>query len=194
VWIVSGPNPYVSRRGTFYLVEVEHGISNSVVAVDSANLKPLTCDACDKPAHKMMGKTAYCDACVARNKYGEPVELHGKVCILCSQRIGIGHDHLTSKDNEMVCEHCWKPESPRKPTHYIAMSGQHGYLPDSCNAYETYQSAVDEMASLFSLGRTRKARLFADRILELKPATDGAEYCEIVACQCTEPWSHCDEF
>ena len=79
-----------------------------------------------------------------------------------------------------------------KHTHWIAMSGSHGCLPDSCNAYETYQDSVDSLAELFSLGRTRKARLFADRILELKPRIDGAEYCEIVRCSCSSPWDHCD--
>ena len=126
------------------------------------------------------------------NKYGESVDLHGKVCILCSQRIGIGRDHLTSKDNEVVCEHCWKPEPLHEHTHWIAVSGSHGCLPDSCNAYETYQDAVDSLVDMFSLGRTRKARLFADRTLELKPRIDGAEYCEIIQCSCSSPWDHCD--
>lgn len=78
-----------------------------------------------------------------------------------------------------------------KPTHYIAMSGSHGCLPDSCNAYETYDAAVDELASMFELGRTRKARLYTDRYLELG-RNDGAEYCEIQSCQCDKPWEHCD--
>jgi hypothetical protein len=130
VWIVSGPNPYVTVHGTFYLVQTRQGDDKSIVAIDSANLKPI------KPER-------------------------------------------------------FKASIPEKLTHYIAMSGAHGCLPDSCNAYETYQAAVDTLADLFELGRTRKARLFTDRYLELKPV-DGAEYCEIVACQCTEPWSHCD--
>ena len=78
-----------------------------------------------------------------------------------------------------------------KHTHYIAMSGQHGCLPDSCNAYEYYESAVNELADMFELGRTRKARLFADRTLELG-TDDGAEYCEIAECHCAKPWEHCD--
>jgi len=78
-----------------------------------------------------------------------------------------------------------------KHTHYIAMSGMHGCLPDSCNAYEYYDSAVNELASMFELGRTRKARLYADRYLDLQPE-DGAEYCEITECSCDKPWEHCD--
>jgi hypothetical protein len=87
---------------------------------------------------------------------------------------------------DWLCNYC-----RTKHTHFIAMSGAHGCLPDSCNAYETYQDAVDSLADLFELGRTRKARLFADRYLELK-SIDAAEYCEIQTCQCAEPWSHCD--
>lgn len=78
-----------------------------------------------------------------------------------------------------------------KHTHYIAMSGSHGCLPDSCNAYETYDTAINELADLFNLGRTRKARLFADRYLELT-GNDGADYCSIDSCQCDKPWEHCD--
>jgi hypothetical protein len=76
-------------------------------------------------------------------------------------------------------------------THYIAMSGSHGCLPDSCNAYEYFDSAVNELADIFELGRTRKARLYAERTLELSP-DDGAEYCEITECHCNRPWAHCD--
>lgn len=88
----------------------------------------------------------------------------------------------------------------KKPTHYIAMSGMHGCLPDSCNAYQTYQDAVNELATVFELGRTRKARLFANRYLELNTRIntgnnedyDGADYCEITICHCDKPWEHCD--
>ena len=45
-----------------------------------------------------------------KNSYGEPVNFHDKVCILCSQRVGIGTEWLTGKDGEVVCQHCWRPE------------------------------------------------------------------------------------
>lgn len=87
-------------------------------------------------------------------------------------------------------------------THYIAMSGSHGCLPDSCNAYTTYDDAVNALVELFELGRTRKARLYANRYLELGTCivahgslddlSDSAEYCEIQSCQCASPWEHCD--
>lgn len=87
---------------------------------------------------------------------------------------------------DWLCNDCRK-----KHTHYIAMSGMSGCLPDSCNAYETYQEAVDALADMFELGRTRKARLFANNILKLNPK-DGADYCEIQICNCSKPWEHCD--
>lgn len=87
---------------------------------------------------------------------------------------------------DWLCDDCRK-----KRTHYIAISGASGCLPDSCNAYETYQDAVDALTDLFDLGRTRKARLFANNILKLSPR-DGADYCEIQTCNCSKPWEHCD--
>ena len=75
--------------------------------------------------------------------------------------------------------------------HWIAGSGEHGCLYDyGPNLHTDYQSAVDDLASLFELGRTRKARLFADHYLELDPRKDGASYCEITECDCQDPSEH----
>jgi hypothetical protein len=74
--------------------------------------------------------------------------------------------------------------------HYIYGSGEHGCLYDNCGATATYQGAVDSLTDTFELGRTRKARLFADHYLELRPNKDGAAYCEITDCTCTRPWEH----
>lgn len=75
-------------------------------------------------------------------------------------------------------------------THYIVGSGSHGCLyDDGPYAHATYQDAVDDLVETFSLGRARKARLFANRSLELKPG-DGAQYCEITECKCLKPWEH----
>lgn len=80
--------------------------------------------------------------------------------------------------------------STKPLTHYIVGSGSHGCLYDNGpHAHATYQAAVDDLAETFSLGRVRKARLFADRYLELKP-DDGAQYCEIRECKCLKPWEH----
>ncbi len=38
------------------------------------------------------------------NKYGEPAELHGPVCSVCSQRIPAGFKNYSGEPN--VCRHC----------------------------------------------------------------------------------------
>ena len=84
--------------------------------------------------------------------------------------------------------------------HYIAMSGQHGCLPDHCEVFETHKAAVEDLVQLFELGRTRKARLCKDSYLELTPnpveenqgEDFGAEYCEITECDCDNPLVHSD--
>lgn len=78
--------------------------------------------------------------------------------------------------------------------HFIALSGDHDCIPDYCQAYVTRQEAVDSLAEMFDLGRTRKARLAHDGYLELsKQRGDGAEYAEITACDCGQPWQHGDD-
>jgi hypothetical protein len=57
------------------------------------------------------------------NKYGEQVELSGKVCILCSQRVGIGTEPIVNDKNENVCIHCWKPEPGVEPD-YAALAAE----------------------------------------------------------------------
>jgi hypothetical protein len=84
--------------------------------------------------------------------------------------------------------------------HYIAMSGQHGCLPDHCEVFESKKDAVQDLGQLFELGRTRAARLRKDSYLELTPnpieerqgEDFGAEYCEITECDCDNPLVHSD--
>ena len=77
-------------------------------------------------------------------------------------------------------------------THYIVMSGDHGYTPDYCATHESIGNAVDDLAAMFTLGRDRRRELKRNQSLELRPARDGAEYCEIVECDCNDPDSHND--
>jgi hypothetical protein len=84
-------------------------------------------------------------------------------------------------------------------THYIAMAGLHGYLPQCCDSFPTLDQAVDYLAQVHELGRTRIKRLRDERYLELnfRPDSpilkdDGNEYCEIVECDCDEPETHFD--
>ena len=110
----------------------------------------------------------------------------------CSGGCGKVRSVVTSEDagKQWLCNECWT--KPRIRKHFIAMSGDHGCLPDYCDVFVTYQNAVDSLADMFSLGRTRKARLFADRTLELNSSRDGAQYCEITECTCDNPAKHSD--
>ncbi len=67
-------------------------------------------------------------------------------------------------------------------THYHAMSGLHGCMPDYSTVCETKKDAVESLADLFELGRDRRRELARNLSLELTNRRDGAEYCEIVEC------------
>jgi hypothetical protein len=77
-------------------------------------------------------------------------------------------------------------------THYIAMSGDHGCLPDHCEVYPTVTGAENDLIGLFELGAKRARVVRVDQYLELNPRRDGASYCEIQVCDCPEPWVHQD--
>ena len=78
-----------------------------------------------------------------------------------------------------------------KKTHYIAMSGDHGYLPDHCEVYEDLDSAIDDLACLFAFGEKKYQELKRNRYLELG-AKYAAEYCEIEECDCDDMSIHSD--
>ena len=69
-----------------------------------------------------------------------------------------------------------------RTTHYHAMAGLCGCMPNVNDVCETYRDAVDTLASLHDLGRRRTAELRRDGYLTLKCERDGNEYCEIVEC------------
>ena len=81
-------------------------------------------------------------------------------------------------------------------SHFIAGSGSHGCLYDSCTVHESVGAAVDELCERFNLGTTRRKTLRTFGYLELVPtfAEDsfGADYCEIVECNCGNPTIHDD--
>lgn len=77
-------------------------------------------------------------------------------------------------------------------THYVAMAGLHGYIPNVCESHDDYASAVDSMASLHELGRDRKRSLKRDGYLELNIQRDGNEYIEIEECDCNDADQHND--
>jgi len=77
-------------------------------------------------------------------------------------------------------------------THYIAMAGLHGCMPNCCEAHDDYESAVESMASLHELGKNRTRELKRDGYLELNIHRDGNEYIEIETCDCPDPTVHSD--
>ena len=79
-------------------------------------------------------------------------------------------------------------------THYIGMAGLHGYLPNCCETYDTYDDAVEGMADMHDLGVRRTRELRRDGYLELNLDRDGNEYIEITECDCEDPESHSDSY
>lgn len=76
--------------------------------------------------------------------------------------------------------------------HYIEMSGDRGCTPDQFASCDSYDEAVDTLATIFNLTPVKIARLRKDWYLELNPRRDGASYCEITDCDCDDPDSHND--
>ena len=77
--------------------------------------------------------------------------------------------------------------------HYIAMAGLNGCLPQTCCVHGSYKDAVNDMANLHDLNRTKKAKLRKYGYLELNPYEDGNGYIEITACTCNNPEQHNDK-
>ena len=74
--------------------------------------------------------------------------------------------------------------------HYIAMSGTHGCLPDYCHTYDTIDEAVDALMDLHELDETLRTEFIEYQYIEL---TYGAEYAEVVECDCDDPDCHNDD-
>lgn len=79
--------------------------------------------------------------------------------------------------------------------HYVAMSGMHGYLPDYVSCYGDLNSAAGAMTFMFELDSQASYRKLVNTgYLELNPKTDGAEYIEIIECNCSNPKEHDPEY
>ena len=78
--------------------------------------------------------------------------------------------------------------------HFIGMAGLHGYLPNYCEVYPDYESAVDWLAFIHELGKKRTRELKRDGYIELNLKRDGNEYAEIVDCDCDDPSIHTENW
>jgi hypothetical protein len=80
-------------------------------------------------------------------------------------------------------------------THYIAMSGLAGCLPDTCQSFSRLQDAIDFLSDLWSEYRGVKYALCKYKYWERNDPdyTRGdLQYCEIVSCNCDNPSIHND--
>lgn len=92
-----------------------------------------------------------------------------------------------------------KPRQNRK--HYIAMSGDHGCLPDHCQVYSTKRVAIADLANLFGDMRGVQSDLRKYNYCELSDKQSwegergcaGAEYAEVEICTCADPGQHDEE-
>jgi hypothetical protein len=76
-------------------------------------------------------------------------------------------------------------------THYIAMGGEIGCLPDNCYAYDSLSDAIDSLVSLYELSKRQTRELKSYGITYLRTDKGGA-YCEIMDCDCGNPEIHND--
>lgn len=73
--------------------------------------------------------------------------------------------------------------------HYLAMSGSSGCIPDYMQSHDDWGSAVEDLAGLFDLSEQAETLLRVHGYLGLTKE-DGADYCEIVLCDCANAHLH----
>lgn len=76
--------------------------------------------------------------------------------------------------------------------HYIAGSGSYGCLYDCCTVHETESEAISALMERFELTGKRWASLLSEAAYADLPRDAGADYCEIVECNCDNPSQHED--
>lgn len=73
--------------------------------------------------------------------------------------------------------------------HYLATSGSYGCIPDHLQSHSDWQSAVEDLAELFELSEQATTLLQVHGYINLG-LEHGADYCEIVACECAAAHLH----
>ena len=75
--------------------------------------------------------------------------------------------------------------------HYIGMSGIHGCMAQFTTVGPTRSQVAETLASVHERGKNWQASLVRNWYAELRQE-DGAEYAEIVECDCSDPTIHED--
>ena len=74
-------------------------------------------------------------------------------------------------------------------THFIAMGGEHGCLPDNCASYRNLEDAISGLDNIYELSDKQKKELLLYSSTKLDREQGGA-YCEVSDCDCDSPWEH----
>lgn len=82
------------------------------------------------------------------------------------------------------------------PDHWILMNGSSGCLPDSCDAYQEKVRAIQSAQARFDNLSERQVKAMSRDLRQYgyhsfaQPRKAGADYIEVVSCDCAEPWEH----
>ena len=76
--------------------------------------------------------------------------------------------------------------------HYIAMAGLSGYLPQYCDVFQDFDSAVESLCDLHEIpiSGTLASELANTYHVSLDLKKHGNEYAEIIECDCDTPQDH----
>lgn len=98
------------------------------------------------------------------------------------------------KSNNELLE-AYFPQVAKGRTHYIAMGGLSGCLPQFCEVFWDRSDAVEYACEIHDLGPYSKFRkeLKRNGFVYLDVHKHGNEYMEVVECNCCEPWVHSEE-
>lgn len=77
----------------------------------------------------------------------------------------------------------WAREYPWPAARWVAMSGSHGCLPDYWSCCASRETALEALRELFGFGGRISRVLARDGYTALGRGA-GAEYCEVVECEC----------
>ena len=87
------------------------------------------------------------------------------------------------------------PQLLEPRTHYIAMGGLRGCLPNFCDVYWDRNDAIEYACFIHDIGPYSKFRKQLKKFgfADLDLGKHGNEYMEVAECHCLEPWVHSDE-